>query len=146
MQFLKFCRSRRQVAEERITPEQIVRLRSQIRSQSSSFQFIVVARILETLHLRLNEIFIFNFFFFIFNFIFVINYSSSSWRGSPRRGELAIPLPIASSHLLLRRRARHHRESSFFSVIVHLFVIEMMLFVSEPLPKARKSSRSLPTI
>ena len=105
-----------------------------------------MARILEALHLQLIDIFIFNFFFFIFNFIFVINYSSSSWRGSPRRGELAIPLPIASSHLLLRRRARHYRESSFFSVIVHLFVIEMMLFVSEPLPKARKSSRSLPTI
>ena len=73
-----------------------------------------MAGILETFHLRPIDIFIFNFFFFIFTFIFVINYSSSSWRGSPRRGELAIPFPIAPILLPLRRRARHHRESSFF--------------------------------
>ena len=63
------------------------------------FQFIVVAKVLETLHLQLIDNFIFNFFFFILHFIFIFNYSSSV--SSPFAGEPAILENPRSFHLLL---------------------------------------------
>ena len=46
------------------------------------FQFVVVSRILITLHLQSFILFNFNFLLFIFLFIFFIRSSSSSWRSS----------------------------------------------------------------
>ena len=70
------------MAEREITPEQIVHRRSHLRSLNVLFQFVVVSRILITLHLPSFILFNFNFLLFIFLFIFFIRSSSSSWRSS----------------------------------------------------------------